>query len=320
MNSSIQSSGVTVWFTGMGCAGKSTIALALSNRLRRLGKFTENLDGEEVESILAVGRAQTKDERNAEVRKLTWLCRIITRSGGMVLQSAVESPYRETREEARRLINRFVEVFVDCPTDVLIQRDKTGNYKKALAGEIKNLVGITEPYEPPKHAEVIVDTSKHTVDQAVDHIVEQLVALRYFDPASAGLKSRPRANSTPKAVAPKPAAKPAPAAKSAPAAKPAVAVKGAPAAKPAPAAKRAPTKPAPAAKRAPTKPAGKPAAAAAKHAAKGAKPAVKAAKPAAKPAPKAKVIVATRRVVPKAAQRPAARAGQIRRAAGGKKR
>ena len=144
MISSIQSSGVTVWFTGMAGSGKSTIALALSNRLKRLGKFTENLDGEEVETILAVGRAETKDERNAEVRKLTWLCRIITRSGGMVLQSAVESPYRETREEARRLINRFVEVFVDCPTDVLVQRDKTGTYKKALAGEIKNLVGITE--------------------------------------------------------------------------------------------------------------------------------------------------------------------------------
>src|SRR6267142_1436517 len=128
---------------------------------------------------------------------------MVTRSGGVVLQSAIESPYRETRDEARRQINRCVEVFVDCPTDVLVQRDKTGNYKKALAGEIKNLIGITEPYEPPKHAEVVVDTNKHTVDQAVDHIVEQLVALRFYDPASAGLKSRPRAAATPK-ILPKP--------------------------------------------------------------------------------------------------------------------
>ena len=320
MISSIQSSGVTVWFTGMAGSGKSTIALALSNRLKRLGKFTENLDGEEIETILAVGRAETKDERNAEVRKLTWLCRIITRSGGMVLQSAVESPYRETREEARRLINRFVEVFVDCPTDVLVQRDKTGTYKKALAGEIKNLVGITEPYEPPKHAEVIVDSSKHTVDQAVDHIVEQLVALRYFDPASAGLKSRPKANSTPKALPPKPQIlKPAAVAKAAPV-KALAPVKGSPAAKAAPGAAKpaAVAKGAPAVKPVAVKSAAKPVAV--KSAAKEAKHAAKAGKPAAKAAPKTKAIVATRSVAPKATQRPAARAAQVHRAASGKKR
>jgi adenylylsulfate kinase len=234
MNSTTQSGGFTVWFTGMAGAGKSAIALALANRLRRLGKMPEVLDGAEVEGMMAVGRAQTKDERNAETKKLMWICKLVTRSGGMVLQSAIESPYRETREEGRRQIGRFVEVFVDCPTDVLIERDKTGNYKKALAGELKNLVGITEPYEPPRHAEVVVDTSKHTIDQAVDHIVEQLVALRYFDPASAGLKGRPRASASPKAAAPKPApvAKPAKPAKVAKAvAKPAKVAKAAPAPK-----------------------------------------------------------------------------------------
>jgi adenylylsulfate kinase len=236
MNSTSQSGGFTVWFTGMASAGKSSIAQALANRLRRLGKMPEVLDGAEVEGMMAVGRAQTKDERNAETRKLMWICKLVTRSGGMVLQSAIESPYRETREEGRRQIGRFVEVFVDCPTDVLIERDKTGNYKKALAGELKNLVGITEPYEPPRHAEVVVDTSKHTIDQAVDHIVEQLVALRYFDPASAGLKGRPRASASPKAVAPKPAV--GPAAKPAKPAKVAkVAAKPAKVAKPAPAPK-----------------------------------------------------------------------------------
>jgi adenylylsulfate kinase len=271
----------------MAGAGKSTIAQALANRLRRLGKFPELLDGAEVESLLGVGRAQNKDERNAETRKLVWLARMVTRSGGVVLQSAIESPYRETREEARRQINRFVEVFVDCPTDVLVQRDKTGNYKKALAGEIKNLVGITEPYEPPKHAEVVVDTSKHTVDQAVDHIVEQLVALRFYDPASAGLKSRPRAVATPKAL-PKP-----PPVKIAPPPRPA-------AAKPA----KVQAVPKPAAK---------------------AKPVKLAAKPKAKaetkrlPA-KAKVLHARRGAAAKAPARPAARAAHVKRAAGGKKR
>src|SRR5207302_978560 len=115
MISSSQSGGFTVWFTGMAGAGKSAIAVALANRLRRLGKLPEVLDGADVEGMLSVGKAQNKDERNVETRKLAWVSRMVTRAGGIVLQSAIESPYRETRDEARRQIGRFVEVFVDCP-------------------------------------------------------------------------------------------------------------------------------------------------------------------------------------------------------------
>jgi len=186
------SSGFTVWFTGMMGSGKSTLAQALANRLRRLGKTIEVLDGAEVEQFLGVGRAQTKDERNAETRKLAWACRLVTRGGGIVLQAAVDSPYKETRDEARRQIGRFLEVFVECPIETLIERDRTGRYKKALAGELKNLVGISEPYEPPQHPEVIVDTSKTGVDEAVEHILGQLVAQHLLDPAVAAMKSRPR--------------------------------------------------------------------------------------------------------------------------------
>jgi adenylylsulfate kinase len=109
-----------------------------------------------------------------------------------VLQAAIESPYKETRDEARRQIGRFAEVFVECPIETLIQRDKTGRYKKALAGELKNMVGISEPYEPPQHPEVIVDTSKTTVDEAVEHILGQLVAQRLIDPTVAAMKGRPK--------------------------------------------------------------------------------------------------------------------------------
>jgi adenylylsulfate kinase len=185
-------SGFTVWFTGMMGSGKSTLAQALANRLRRLGKTIDVLDGAEVDQFLGVGRAETKDERNAETRKLTWVCRLVTRGGGIVLQAAVDSPYKETRDEARRQIGRFLEVFVECPIETLIERDRTGRYKKALAGELKNLVGISEPYEPPQHPEVIVDTSKTGVDEAVEHILGQLVAQHLLDPAVAAMKSRPR--------------------------------------------------------------------------------------------------------------------------------
>lgn len=201
------SAGFTVWFTGMSGAGKSTLAAGLANRLRRLGKSVEVLDGGEAEQFLNVGDGQNKDERNLEARKLAWVCRLVTRGGGIVLQAAIDSPYRETRDEARRQIGRFAEVFVECPIETLIQRDKTGRYKKALSGELKNLVGISEPYEPPQHPEVIVDTSKTSVDEAVEHILGQLVAQRLIDPTVAAMKGRPKISARGK---PKPAPAPAP--------------------------------------------------------------------------------------------------------------
>jgi len=317
MSVGMSSTGFTVWFTGMAGAGKSTLANALSQRLKRLGMSPEILDTNDVAQMLAIGSAQAKDERNAEVKRLAWVCRLITRGGGVVFQSAVQSPNRDARDEARRQISRFVEVFVDCPIDQLISRDKTGQYKRALSGELKNFPGITEPYEPPTHPEVLVDTAKMSIDDAVEHLVGQLVALRYVDPSQAGLKSRPKLS----AVSNKPPLRPAPlspppkpvlykAPPAAPAAKeptkdahpkehkaearPAEAAKSNKPAAAKPAAKTAPAKAAPAkaapAKASPakaTKPAAKPAAV--KAPAKAAKPASKpAAKPAAKVAPKAK--------------------------------
>ena len=196
--------GFTVWLTGMSGAGKSTLAQGLANRLRRLGKVVDVLDGPEVEQMIGIGGAATKDERNAEARKLAWVCRLVTRGGGIIIQSAIESPYREAREEARRQIGRFAEVFVECPTETLIQRDKSGKYKRALSGELKTLPGITEPYEPPAHAEVLVDTSKHSVDEAVEHILGQLVAQRLLDPSVAAMRGRPKVQARAPAPRPKP--------------------------------------------------------------------------------------------------------------------
>src|SRR6266446_2308227 len=166
-------SGFTVWLTGMSGSGKSTLAQGLANRLRRLGKVVDVLDGPDMEQMLEIGGAATKDERNPEAR-----------------------------DDARRQIGRFAEVFVECPTETLIQRDRTGRYKRALAGELKTLPGITEPYEPPAHPEVVVDTSKHGIDEAVEHILGQLVAQRLLDPSVAAMKGRPKVQARAPAPAP----------------------------------------------------------------------------------------------------------------------
>lgn len=232
MNIGTPTNGFTVWLTGMSGAGKSTLAQGLANRLRRLGKTVDVLDGPEVEQMLGVGKAMTKDERNADARKLAWVCKLVTRGGGIIIQSAIDSPYRETRDEARRQVGRFAEIFVECPTETLISRDRSGKYKRALAGDLKNLPGITEPYEPPTHPEAVIDTSKHGVDESVEHILGQLVAQRLLDPNVAAMKSRPKLQprATPKApekkVVSMPARKPA-------AAKPEKAKRAAPARKPA---------------------------------------------------------------------------------------
>src|SRR5256885_5926430 len=123
-------SGFTVWLTGMSGSGKSTLAQGLANRLRRLGKVVDVLDGSEMEQMLGIGGAATKDERNAEARKLAWVCKLVTRGGRIIIQSAIDSPYREAREAARRQSGRFAGGFVECPTGTVIDRDRDGRGKR----------------------------------------------------------------------------------------------------------------------------------------------------------------------------------------------
>ena len=177
--------GFVIWFTGLSGAGKSTIAERLEPVLRQRGCKVELLDGDVVRTHLSKGLGFSKEDRDTNIRRIGFVAHLLSRNGVAVICSAI-SPYREIRDENRALIGDFVEVFVKCPIDVLAERDVKGLYKKALAGEIKNFTGVSDPYEDPLNAEVVVETDKETVDESAAKIIAKLEALGYLTPARAG--------------------------------------------------------------------------------------------------------------------------------------
>mgnify|MGYP001567237192 CR=1 FL=1 len=171
--------GVTIWFTGLSGAGKSTIAEVLIKRLNALGRKVEILDGDIVRTNLSKGLGFSKEDRDTNIRRIGFVAHLLTRNGVMVITAAI-SPYRNIRDENRKLIGNFVEVFVKCPLEECIRRDVKGLYKKAIAGEIKEFTGVSDPYEEPLHPEVLVETDKQTPEQSADAILAKLEELGYI--------------------------------------------------------------------------------------------------------------------------------------------
>ena len=170
--------GFTLWLTGMSGAGKTTLVEYIAARLRQVARAVEVLDENDLASDLWGGTADTKDERNIGVARLGLVANLLTRNQVAALVASV-SPYKGAREDNRRLIGRYLEVYVDCHTEKLIQRDSTGKYKKALAGEIPNFVGITEPYEPPGSPEVTIRSDSEAVEAGAMRIFQALLDLGY---------------------------------------------------------------------------------------------------------------------------------------------
>jgi adenylyl-sulfate kinase len=174
--------GFTIWFTGLSGAGKTTISQRVAQLLREGGRTVEVLDGDVVRTNLSKGLGFSKEDRDENIKRIGFVCKLLTRNGVAVIAAAI-SPYRETREHVRREIKNFVEVYVKCPLEVCIERDVKGLYKKALAGEIPQFTGVSDPYEEPVNAEVVCETDKVSVEESAQMVLRALMEHGYLRPA-----------------------------------------------------------------------------------------------------------------------------------------
>ena len=165
--------GFTLWFTGLSGAGKSTLSILVAEELRRRGRSVEILDGDEVRTNLSKGLGFSKEDRDTNIKRIGYVCKLLTRNGVVAISAAI-SPYKDVRDDNRAQIGSFIEIYVRCSIEALTRRDVKGLYKKALAGEIKNFTGVSDPYEPPTNPEITVDSERQTVQESLRAILDYL--------------------------------------------------------------------------------------------------------------------------------------------------
>ena len=171
--------GITIWFTGLPCSGKTTIAKEVKRILEEKDIDVELLDGDTVRAYIR-NKDFSKEGRNKHLRYIALMARLLSKRNVVVLCSFV-SPYRENRDFAREINDNFIEVYVKTPIEVCIQRDVKGMYKKALAGEIKGFTGIDDPYEEPDNPEVLVETDKESLEESVEKVLNKLREVGYIE-------------------------------------------------------------------------------------------------------------------------------------------
>jgi len=166
--------GFTVWFTGWSGAGKTTVAMALEEELKKRGlNYVQRLDGDIVREDLCSDLGFSKEDRNENIKRATFVAELLSKNGVATLVSFI-SPYIALREHARNCCHNFIEVYVKCDQDTLIKRDVKGLYKKALNNEISDFTGISAPYEEPANPELIIDTSKEDITESVNKVIKYL--------------------------------------------------------------------------------------------------------------------------------------------------
>ena len=171
--------GFTVWFTGLPCCGKTTIADQVAIVLKKKDYAVERLDGDVVRQGLTNDLGFSKKDRDENIRRVTFVAKMLTRNNVIVLATFV-SPYREQRRNARKEIERFVEVYVRCPVEICMKRDVKGMYQRALEGKIKHFTGVDDPYEEPELPELILNTDTESPEESVKKVLQIVEKLGYI--------------------------------------------------------------------------------------------------------------------------------------------
>jgi adenylylsulfate kinase len=171
--------GFTLWFTGLSGAGKTTISEIVEKELRERFGQVEVLDGDIVRTNLSKGLGFSREDRNTNILRIGFVANLLTRNGVAVIVSAI-SPYKEARDQVRRRIIDFVEVFVDVPLEVAAQRDVKGLYEKAFAGEIEEFTGVSDPYEPPVATDLVLKTAEEEPRESARKVIEKLEFFGYL--------------------------------------------------------------------------------------------------------------------------------------------
>ncbi len=176
--------GVTLWFTGLSQAGKTTTSTLVAERLRARGvNRLEILDGDVIRLNLNRGLGFSKEDRDENIRRISFVAQLLTRNETVCIVAAI-SPYAEARDKARAQIGEFVEIYCKAPLEVCAERDTKGLYEQAMAGTITNFTGVNDPYEPPVNPDLVLETDRITPDEAADQVVAWMEANGYLQPAA----------------------------------------------------------------------------------------------------------------------------------------
>lgn len=179
--------GYVLWMTGLSGAGKTTIALILEKELHARGAKAERLDGDVVRESLTSDLGFSADDRRKNIERVTFVAKLLSRNNVGCVCSFI-SPYQSVRDHVREQTTNFLEVFIDAPLEVVIDRDVKGMYKKAIAGEIPNFTGISDPFEAPENPDIHVRTDQQTPAESAAYILSRLEELGYIPTKEAAMQ------------------------------------------------------------------------------------------------------------------------------------
>ena len=165
--------GFVLWFTGLSGSGKTTISRAVEARLRKMGMRVERLDGDIVRKDLTADLGFSKEDRDKNIRRVSFVARLLSRNGVATICAFI-SPYRKERRYVRESTTNFIEVYVKCPLEVCESRDVKGLYSRARQGLVKNFTGISDPYEEPENPEITIETDKQSIEECVEQVLNYL--------------------------------------------------------------------------------------------------------------------------------------------------